>query len=54
MQKEAAGSRHTVQKGRKSQTYCQYSMQTQGVPNSPFQGLSEYTPLPLRDTQWHK
>ena len=24
-QKEAAGSTHTVQNGRKSQTYCQYN-----------------------------
>ena len=42
--KEAASNTGTVQNGRKSQTYCQYSMQTQGVPNSPFQGFSEYTP----------
>ena len=42
--KEAASNTGTVQNGRKSQTCCQYSMQTQGVPNSTFQGLSEYTP----------
>ena len=42
--KEAASNTGTVQNGRKSQTYCQYSMQTRSVPNSPFQGLSEYTP----------
>ena len=37
-----------------SQTNCQYSKQTWGVPNSPLQGLSEYTPYtpppPHRDT----
>ena len=41
--KEAASNTCTVQNGRKSQRYCQYSMQTQGAPNSPFQGLPEYT-----------
>ena len=34
----------TVQNGQRSQTCRQYSMQTQGVPNSPFQGLFECTP----------
>ena len=34
----------TVQNGQRSQTCRRYSMQTQGVPNSPFQGLFECTP----------
>ena len=43
-QKEAASNTCTVRNGRKSQTCRQSSKQTWGVPNSPFQGLSGYTP----------
>ena len=42
--KEAASNTGLVQNGRNSQTHRQYRMQPRGVPNSPFQGLSEYSP----------
>ena len=43
-QHEAANHTGTVQNGQKSQTCRRCSMRTRGVPNSPLQGLSEYTP----------
>ena len=56
LQKQAESNTGIVQNGRNSQTYRQYSEQTWGVPNSPFQGLSEYTPhTPTSGTlSWRK
>ena len=45
--KRAASNTDTVQNGKNSQIYREYRMPTCGVPNTPFQGLSEYTHIPL-------
>ena len=42
----AASHLDTFQKAACNTGYRQCSIQTQGVPNSPFQGLSEYPPPP--------